>query len=353
MPYKSEILLTKKQISSIFLSHFPSEKIVAIQELSQSFINPVYNIILDNSQEYILKISNPHWPNKQKRELFAMELAKKKTSIPIPKIYASSFDKLLIPYNYIIQEKLQGVELRASINSSAISEKELLTIIEKLGAYLGELHSIKFEFFGDFTHCDTEIISKEGLKRDKFWTNQFLDWRSCFKAFCNDNLNWVDTSSFPQYRKKIISKIEHYSEKVYDVESACFVHSDIQPSNILIAENKITGIIDFEWAFAGSASFEYALVLAGLHFSSFPSLAQSTFFSSFSESTTVDIKKYFSRGYQRTSKELIYEEPEDLTDFIWLLFMIGSWNWSIKSSTTDEVQELEKSIHSLYKQLIE
>lgn len=353
MPYKSEILLTEKQISSIFLTHFPKEKIVTIQEFSQSFINPVYNITLNNSQECILKINNPHWPNKQKRELFAMELAKKRTSIPIPEIYFSSSEKSLIPFNYMIQEKLLGTELRTSISLQTISEKDLLIIIEKLGAYLGELHSIKFDFFGDFAHSDIAITSQEGLKRDKFWNNQFLDWRSCFKAFCYDNLNWVDTSSFPQYRKKIISKIEYYSKKVSNTESACFVHSDIQPSNILIDENKITGIIDFEWSFAGSASFEFALVLAGLCFSSFPSLEQSSILSSFPGTTMDVIKKNFTRGYQMTSKELIYEDSEELTDFIWLLFMIGSWNWSIKSSTTDEVHELEKSINTLYKQLIE
>ncbi len=353
MPYKSEILITKKQVDSIFLSRFPQEKIVAIQELSQSFINPVYSVTLNNSQDYILKINNPHWPTKQRRELFAMELARKKTTIPIPKIYLSSFDKLLIPFNYMIQEKLPGNELRANISSHLHSEKELLTIIEKLGAYLGELHSIKFDLFGDFTHFDSEIISQEGSRRDLFWNNQFSDWRSCFKAFCYDNLNWVDTSSFPQYRRKIISKIDYYSKKVHNAESACFIHSDIQPSNILIDVNKITGIIDFEWSFAGSASFEFALVLAGICFRSFPSLEQSSFLSSFSGSKTGDIKKYFTRGYRTTSKESLYEEPEDLTNFIWLLFMLGSWDWSVKSSTTDEVHELEKSIHKLFKQLIE
>ncbi len=353
MSYKSEILLTKKQISSIFHFHFPKGKIVTIQEFSQSFINPVYNVTLNNSQEYILKINNPHWPNKQKRELFAMELAKQKTSVPIPEVYVSSFDKLLIPFDYMIQEKLQGVELRETISSSIVSEKELLNIIEKLGVYLGELHSIKFDFFGDFTQVDTENSSLEGSKGDKFWNNQFLDWRSCFKAFCIDNLNWVDTSSFPEYRKKIVSKIDEFSEKVCNAESACFVHSDIQPSNILIDKNKITGIIDFEWSFAGSASFEYALVLAGLYFSSFPSLEHSKLFSSFSERSTEAIKKRFTRGYQTTSKKLISEEPEELTHFIWLLFMIGSWNWSLKSLTIDEVQEQEKSIHNLFKQLIE
>ncbi len=353
MPYKSEILLTKKQISSIFLFHFPKEKVVTIQEFSQSFINPVYNITLNNSQEYILKINNPHWPNKQKRELFAMELAKQKTSVPIPEVYVSSFDKLLIPFDYMIQEKLPGVELRETISSSIVFEKELLNIIEKLGVYLGELHSIKFDFFGDFTQVDAEKNSLKRSKGDKFWNNQFLDWRSCFKAFCYDNLNWVDTSSFPQYSKKIVSKIEDYSEKVINVESACFVHSDIQPSNILIDKDKIAGIIDFEWSFAGSASFEFALVLAGLYFSSFPSLEHSNLFSSFSERSTEVIKKCFTRGYQTTSQGLISEEPEDLTNFIWLLFMIGSWDWSIKSLTTDEVQEQEKNIHNLFKRLIE
>jgi len=349
LPYKTFIVLSEKQIRTIFLTHYPNLEIKSINEFSQSFINPVFLIKTSASQEYILKINNPHWPNKQRREIAAMDIAREKTSVPIPKVLASSFDKDIIPYDYMIQEKLPGRELREAIKSPDFTEQNFLTIIEQLGIYLGELHSIHFDFFGDFVTDCLNNGKVSSSSQSSFWNNRFDSWRSCFRAFCYDNLNWVDITSFPQYRKQLREKIEFFSEKIAYTDSACFTHSDIQPSNILVQGDQITGLIDFEWSYAGSANFDYTLVLAGLYFSSFPSVEQSQLMSTLSPQSNNLQKDIFNKGYQKSCRSKITEETVDLMDFIWLLYMVGSWDWAKKSSSSEEILGLEKSVHKLFK----
>jgi len=44
-----------------------------------------------------------------------------------------------------------------------------------------------------------------------------------------------------------------------DWRESCFVHGDIvNPSNILVENGEITGILDFEWALVGDPAWEFA-----------------------------------------------------------------------------------------------
>ncbi len=61
-------------VHDIITHNFPNETINSILEIKRSFINPVFDIALSDGQNYILRINNPHWPDKQKRELIALKL---------------------------------------------------------------------------------------------------------------------------------------------------------------------------------------------------------------------------------------------------------------------------------------
>ena len=44
--------------------------------------------------------------------------------------------------------------------------------------------------------------------------------------------------------------------------------------------------------------------------------------------------------------------PDELNDLVWLLYMIGSWNWVIKPKTSEEKTAYEKSFHELFSRII-
>ncbi|MBN1330695.1 MAG: aminoglycoside phosphotransferase family protein [Candidatus Heimdallarchaeota archaeon] len=348
LSYKTNYLITDKLLTTIIKKHFPNSELISLSEIEFSFVNSVYQFQLSNGSDYILKFNNPRWPYKQEREVNAMELVRNRTSVPVPNIIITYSSNDEINLAYMIQEKAPGINLREMIVLGELTESELLHLISKTGSYLGEMHSIKFDFFGDIL----TPIGKEQNRNSYFWGKRFKNWSNCFTAFCLDILNWVCTDSFPQYRKKITEKIFEYVNKYPDFTQASFIHSDIQPLNIIINKKNISAFIDFEWAFAGNPSFEYSITRAGFYFSVFPSLTFSNIYSNYPNITKNVIDEAFLRGYQKTADHELFDVPSDLTDFIWLLYMIGSWNWSIQTSTPDQIKHFEKDIHILYRQLI-
>ncbi|MBD3192245.1 MAG: phosphotransferase [Candidatus Heimdallarchaeota archaeon] len=351
LPYKSLMNVTPEQITTIFLKHFPSEEIKAISEIQQSFVNPVYHVMLSNHEEFILKINNPCWPNKSLREVIALSLVKEKTTIPTPELVAFDFIKEAVPWKYLIQKKVAGQELREAIRLGKMEYTTFLEIIQAIGRYLGELHSISFNVFGDFS-ISSPRFSSQGASPGVFWGKQFDDWCSCFQAFCLDNLNWVDQSSFPNYRPALRKKIQEFSRAFPRTEKSCFVHSDLQPTNILVEDGKIAAIIDWEWSFAGSPSFDFTLTQAGIYYSAFPSISGSKMYDQFPSLSREQFNQALLAGYQSTNKFDLVPQPTELAEFIWLLFLIGSWDWCVQASSAETVKELKQNVHELYQKII-
>lgn len=351
LPFKSLMNITTEQIVTIFHHHFPSEKILSLIEIPQSFVNPVYQVILSNQKEFILKINNSSWPNKALRELIAVALAKEQTSLPIPAFVAFDFTKKIVPWKYLIQEKAAGCELREAIRLGKLGKREFLAIIQTLGSYLGELHSITFDFFGDFS-ISSSLFSSSEASAGVFWGRQFDDWPSCFRAFCLDNLNWVDHTSFSNYRPALRKKIHEFSQTMLREEQSCFVHSDLQPTNILIENKRMTAIIDWEWSYAGSPSFDFALTRAGIYYSTFPSISKSKMYDQFPSLSREQFDQALLAGYRTTNKRPLIPQPDELAEFIWLLFLIGSWDWCVKAAPPETIMELERTVHTICQKIV-
>ena len=347
MNYKYDKPLSEMIIKDIIKKHFPDQKISILNEITNSFVNSVYSFKLGSERNFILKFNNPRWPKKQQREIESMMKAKLETTIPIPEIVAISSPG--DSYMYMIQEKAPGVELRQAIRSNKLSSDEINSIIKTIGSYLGELHKIKFAFFGDFS----SVYSEVDRTLNYIWGNRFDNWSDCFTAFCFDILHWVDRDSFPNYHSKLEKKILEYVQLIPDTQDACFVHSDFQPSNIIVDNGRVSAIIDFEWSFAGSASFDFHMTRAGFHFSEFPTFSESNIYTKYSDLTFDIIDKLFTEGYMSTNNQKLKSYPKDFLDFIWLLYMVGSWSWTTQSSSEVEISKFKDDIQNLYTKLFD
>jgi Ser/Thr protein kinase RdoA (MazF antagonist) len=348
LPYKENIKISTDDLLTIIRKDFPEEAINDLSPLPNSFINPIFKITLTNSSSYILKINNPHWPQKQTRELYAMRLAASKTSLPIPRVVNSHDASDFFPFSYHIQEYVSGFDLRKAVIEYQMTGNEFLSVIKKIGHFLGELHNISFNLFGDFTipleKCSSFVVET----REQFlWHNQFKTWPECFRAYCLDVLYWVDRSSFSSYRPKLREKIEKFMDEIHIPPYPCFVHSDIQPSNVIISNKKVVGIVDFEWAYAGSAYFDYLLTSTGFSTSLYPTFETSSLLSVLPEIDPQKIARSFLSGYVETSNIRLKRERKELADFVSLLYLIGSWNWYKQSSSSSEITLLEKRIREL------
>ena len=99
--------------------------------------------------------------------------------------------------------------------------------------------------------------------------------------------------------------------------------------------------IDFEWSYAGSPSFDFHLTKAGFYFSAFPSLDESKIITQL-DLNQEEVHKALLAGYQTSYKKQLADLSDELLDFVWLLYMIGSWKWSVQSSTSEEIITFEK-----------
>ncbi|NHJ47258.1 MAG: phosphotransferase [Asgard group archaeon] len=342
LPYKTKIPLPDKKIQSFIKEIFPNEEISNLS-IEESFVNPVYSFKMESGKEYILKINNPYWPSKQEREVFALNFIREKTTIPVPEIIENRIPIQKNKLSYLILEKSPGQDFRSLLYSKKLSSDDILAVTEKCGNYLGQMHTLAFEYFGDMTQ---QKPSDETL--GFFWGRQFQNWPECFREFCLNVLHWVDSNSFQKYRLPLRKKIDYYTSVMPKDETACFVHSDMQPTNVIIENGDISAVIDFEWSYAGSASFDYLLTKAGFYLSSFPSLHPSKMYQDHSDLTREKFDDAFLKGYQTTNSKPLLSLPEELSDFIWLLYMIGSWDWSVQSSTKEDVEKYREAIHTLY-----
>ncbi len=159
------------------------------------------------------------------------------------------------------QEKLLGDNLgRRKIENGKIIDEfypmENKKYFEQLDRILADLHGIKFSKYGWLAGEKGGLDGTYNSWEDFIFIESALWIRNIFD---NRNNGYVILKSTLSEVKKKIESL--YSRKLHLFESKVpsFVHGDmINPGNILINNGKISGIIDFEWALAGDAAWEFA-----------------------------------------------------------------------------------------------
>jgi len=69
------------------------------------------------------------------------------TNVPVPSIIAHSGDRVDVGTPYILLTRMPGVNLDCALPT--LTEDEQRQIGRQIGAYMGELHSIRFASFGE------------------------------------------------------------------------------------------------------------------------------------------------------------------------------------------------------------
>ena len=198
-------------------------KIVQYYDLGNSnnikLINSGFNrIAFDIDDKYILKI----WVNHDKEKGIENEIKfhnnNKNNQQFYPKAIIMDGSKKLIPYVFIVEEKICGKNLFKVWEQLKLEEKKL--IIAKLTDILKQIHSnVVDEDYNTF-----ELIDKYKLYFEK-----------CKKA-----------KIFSEEEIKYLNLLENIMP-FYLVDAECgYIHGDIHFDNIILTKNEEIKIIDFE-----------------------------------------------------------------------------------------------------------
>lgn len=215
-------------------------KIQTLFRDDNGWVNPCFFI----NDRYVFRFNarDPGLPKFQ-REFFVFDILRKNKIAPVPSFVILDDSKELIEYDVLISEMISGKNIERNWKTFSTEEKELIAF--EAGTYLPRLHTVEFNYFG-------EIAGVGPLPRTQSWID-FL------KAKLTMHFNEARTLNlFSKETEALVwSILDQKKSTLAKITKATLVHGDYHLGNLLTINHKITGVLDFEWSFAGDSLYDY------------------------------------------------------------------------------------------------
>ncbi|WP_172251432.1 aminoglycoside phosphotransferase family protein [Saccharibacillus deserti] len=205
-------------------------QVVSINEVEDSHSSTVYKCTLSNSANVFLKI--PFSKLKYQRELESYEILKGNVSIPVMLDYWSG------------DEECPGAFLLSELKGKPLTSKATPTVAYQVGVLHAEMHSTR--------PPDNQVLT--GIQ------NEFPNWSNFierqFYSVAEDVKDILDERLYI----KAIEKYEKMKKQLPPPDGPSFVHMDFRPANIIVDNEEVSGIIDFESVKFGSTEIDFTKV---------------------------------------------------------------------------------------------
>lgn len=215
--------------------------LVEKRRIIEGEVNEVYEVTTKNNQNVIVRISRSMHPRFEAEEK-AIRLALM-AGVPAPKVLLiEKINQRENNLTFCVEEKIVGRPLNKFMDK--LDEKTLKSIISEAGNILSQIHSVELEGFG-------------GLDRDKpykTWTEYVLRPEKKLERI-------TQAAEAVGIDVKLIDKaIEILKEhrRLYKEVKPQLLHGDFSTKHLLVKDNHIVGIIDFENAKGGDPVLDFA-----------------------------------------------------------------------------------------------
>ena len=251
------------------------------------------NYVLD--KKYLMKISTHVME-------VVMKLERVKEQSLAPKVLiANSFEHLENIYYFIVYDYLVGDDLDSVI--PYLSTEQSIQIGKDLVEFIAKLNTFN-DLFYDIGHYIPTIPRYEYS-----WQQGHLKYVQCL----SDNLETINMSV---KNKEVVSLALTYIYQHIDClkyqEGPKLLHNDLHPKNIIVDNNKLVGVIDWECSQFGELDFELSHLF---HWCIYPSIPDKRF-----ELLLKTVFKGFMSIYQTTDigqRLTIYQLEHELNQIIW------------------------------------
>lgn len=259
------INLPEKMIRKMLNLAFPNTILISHNIISGGCANLNIKIILNDAPiPYILRVYIRDKDAAFREEKLGTLL---KDIVPIPQIYfIGDYEN----YRFAIMSFLKGITLRDLLLSDR--PHDIKSLMREAGFYLSKIRQIQFNKAGFFDK-NLCIIPHDSEDAHYDYIKNCLIHPIVIKYI------------HPENHTKIIYYIDRYKAELSDLHEKNLVHGDYDPANILVDQIdnhwKITGILDWEFAYAGSTFQDIANMLRYAHF--MPSIFEESFLHSLKE----------------------------------------------------------------------
>lgn len=204
--------------------------VLAIEDVPQSFSSEVYKIKLMDQRDVYIKI--PYSKLKLEREHTVLE--RLRNEVPVPQV---------LDY-WEGNDDITGAFLLSAINGLPITGEVDTALAYDIGVHQAKMHAI-VPNEQDYTSA----VSNEYNQWTEFIKKQFY-------SFAED----VKEVIAPTLYEQSLNYFEQHLKLLPPPDGPSFVHMDYRPGNILIHENKVVGIIDFESTRIGSTEVDFTKI---------------------------------------------------------------------------------------------
>jgi len=204
--------------------------VIAIEDVPESFSSSVYKLALSDGRKVYIKI--PYSKIKLKREYAALD--RMKDELPVPDV---------LDY-WEGDDEVTGAMMLSAIDGEPITGKVDASLTKDIGSIHASLHSLTPN-----EHDYKSVIS-----------NEYLDWatfiRTTFYSFAEDTKKLIDPALF----EESLLYFENLSGQLPTPDGPCFIHMDFRPGNLLVRDNQMVGLIDFESVRIGATEIDFTKI---------------------------------------------------------------------------------------------
>lgn len=221
---------------------FPHALCTGIEELTEGYFNVAYKISLDHAPSCILKIAPPkgapvmsYEKNIMMSEVLAMRTVKEQSDVPVAEVLFYDDSLTLLDSPYFFMEVLEGASLHSILSSlSPAVQSEVRTEAGRLNQKINGIKGSKFGYLG------------QPALHGSNWHKVFALMTDL--AFSDGERLSIDLKIS---KKQLFVDLDKSKEIFDEVKVPGLVHWDLWDGNIFVADNRITGLIDWErslWA---------------------------------------------------------------------------------------------------------
>lgn len=221
------------KIIKLFQGILESQNIINITPISEGCRTTNYIIeTREERRKYILKIFFSKEKN-YKREIKLLSKLRQNESVLVPRIYKMSSDKVIQGREYAIYEYIEGKTLGQALSEGYIPKEDFVRDVARC---LSQIHNYKYDRAG---FLDENLNIKEELPPLFLWYKDSMG-DMAKKRLGKDIIDKINR--IIKQNEKVLTKLD---------EDIRLVHGDFQGTNVLIKDNKLAGILDWEFVMAG------------------------------------------------------------------------------------------------------
>ena len=194
---------------------------------------------------FILKVSQEpgfDWKLSKERLVYGQLLSQ---NVPAPRVLVRDLSRSLVPFAYTLSECLPGITLSQAYSDMDAGTK--IDVYHQLGDFLGRMHSLTFDRFGDSTEQKGEIVAGPAfeLAQESLTGNvgPFTTWREMHREIVQGRLSYLSRTEFGDLTGPIGRWFEAADGLLDCIITPRLLHMDLHRSNILVSGGKVSGFL--------------------------------------------------------------------------------------------------------------